>query len=160
VEPRYRRLTDPFLVPNTPPTPSAAAHRSARSQIAARLRRTASGHEEAPDVDAGDLAAPQTIGQRIGAALSEAGFLPLLVQDGRVVLSGFVVVPTADHGAEVRWVGRLEVDALPYRRTFLGVYLVVLKAAGLDVAYVEDPDEPYLVGRCAEPPDGQHPGSR
>ena len=83
--------------------------------------------------------------KRIARILTGAGFPQLLIERGSVVLSGFVVEPESDERARIRWIGSAEVNALPYRRTFLSVYAQPLREAGFDVQYVDDRDEPYLV---------------
>ena len=60
-------------------------------------------------------------------------------------MSGFIVVPDSDGSVRVRWIGSAEVNSLPYRQTFLGVYAQKLREAGLDVRYVDDRVEPFLV---------------
>jgi hypothetical protein len=76
--------------------------------------------------------------------LLEAGFPSLLIERGQVVLLGFMVTFDADERVQVHWTGTHEVNALPYRRTFLGAYASVLRQAGLTVTYVEGDGEPYL----------------
>jgi len=85
--------------------------------------------------------------ERIAWVLNGAGFPRLLVERGAVVLSGFVLRPECAGSVRVRWVGHADVNALPYRRTFLIVYIQTLLKAGLDVRYVDDQIEPYVI--CA-----------
>ena len=62
-----------------------------------------------------------------------------------MVLSGFIVTIEPDGDTRVHWMGAREVNSLPYRRTFLGAYASTLRKAGLEVAYVENAGEPYLL---------------
>ena len=87
----------------------------------------------------------QVLDARIAWALTRAGYPELLIERGAIVLSGFVLTPEPPGCVRVRWIGGAEVNTLPYRRTFLSVYLRALLEAGLDVRYVDDHDEPYLI---------------
>lgn len=83
--------------------------------------------------------------ERVVRILTDAGFPFLLIERGQVVLSGFIVTVEPDGDARVHWMGAREVNALPYRRTFLGAYASTLCQVGLEVAYVENAGEPYLL---------------
>jgi hypothetical protein len=83
--------------------------------------------------------------ERIAWVLNGAGYPRLLVERGAVVLSGFVLTSESARSVRVRWVGHADVNALPYRRTFLIVYIQTLLEAGFDVRYVDDQIEPYLI---------------
>jgi len=85
---------------------------------------------------------------RAEQALQASGFPPYLVEQGRVVLSGFVVESEAADRARIRWLGQPAVDSAPYRRTFLRVYASILVDAGLSVRHVADEDEAYLICRA------------
>ena len=95
-----------------------------------------------------------TVDEHVARILTETGFPALLIEWGSVVLSGFVLVPESPTRVRIRWIGSPEVDDLPYRRTFLGVYAQTLREAGLAVAYVEDRDEPYLICQAGGTPPG------
>ena len=89
--------------------------------------------------------------ERVVRVLTTAGFPFLLIEQGQVVLSGFIVTIEPDGDARVHWMGAREVNALPYRRTFLGAYASTLRQAGLEVAYVENAGEPYLLCQNRSP---------
>jgi hypothetical protein len=91
--------------------------------------------------------ANQSIEERVDWILTGAGFPPLLVEHGRVVLSGFVVTPERADSARLQWVGCREINSLPYRRTFLSVYVPLLQRAGLTVTDAADDGVPYLICR-------------
>jgi hypothetical protein len=99
----------------------------------------------AEDADADERPYDAPLHERIVRILTDAGFPFLLIEQGQVVLSGFIV--TIEPGGDVRvhWMGSREVNALPYRRTFLGAYASVLRQARLEVAYIENSGEPYLL---------------
>jgi hypothetical protein len=105
---------------------------------------------DADSADDGDAAADERpydapLHERIVRILTEAGFPFLLIEQGQVILSGFIV--TVEPGGDVRvhWMGSREVNAPPYRRTFLGAYASTLRQARLEVAYIENGGEPYLL---------------
>jgi len=82
---------------------------------------------------------------RARQAITRHGFPPLVIEQGKVVLSGFVIEPQHDEHVKVRWIGQPDVNSAPYRRTFLSVYAVLLLEAGLTVQYVGDESELHLV---------------
>jgi hypothetical protein len=45
------------------------------------------------------------IADRARQAIAGHGFPPLVVEDGEVVLSGFVIEPQGDQRVDVRWIG-------------------------------------------------------
>lgn len=90
--------------------------------------------------------------ERVVRILTGAGFPFLLIEQGQVVLSGFIVTIEPDGDARVHWMGAREVNSLPYRRTFLGAYASMLRQAGLEVVYVENAGEPYLLCQNGSPP--------
>jgi hypothetical protein len=89
-----------------------------------------------------------TISDRVIRAITASGFPPLLVEDGEVVLSGFIIEPEADNSVKVRWIGQPDVNSPPYRRTFLSVYAFILLEAGLTIQYVTHDLEAYLICRA------------
>lgn len=99
-----------------------------------------------------DAAYRAPLHERVVRILTDAGFPFLLIEQGQVVLSGFIVTIEPDGDARVHWMGAREVNSLPYRRTFLGAYASVLRQAGLEVAYVENAGEPYLLCQGDPPP--------
>jgi hypothetical protein len=107
------------------------------------------GTPPSPDDLAAAHAAP--LHERVVRILTDAGFPFLLIERGQVVLSGFIVTIEPDGDARVHWMGAREVNSLPYRRTFLGAYATTLSKAGLEVAYVENAGEPYLLCQGGPP---------
>src|SRR4051794_27771270 len=107
------------------------------------------GGADAAGQDEGSYDSP--LHERVVRILTAAGFPFLLIEQGQVILSGFMVTiePTGD--VRIHWMGALEVNALPYRRTFLGAYASTLRRAGLDVAYIENAGEPFLLCEHAPP---------
>jgi hypothetical protein len=85
--------------------------------------------------------------------LFQAGLPAVLSQHGRVVLSGFVVTPHGEESAVVRWIGCAEVNAPPYRRTFLRMYAHVLRTAGFEVTVAALDDEQFLICQDGPPVD-------
>src|SRR4051812_32373996 len=61
----------------------------------------------ADDAEAGD----SPLASRIVSNLLEAGFPSLLIQGGRVVLSGFVIADEADGQVRIHWTGTDPVNA-------------------------------------------------
>jgi hypothetical protein len=115
-----------------------------------RLAHSATDGSLPPAQAADPGAAVAPLADLVAAILLEAGFPSLLVERGRVVLSGFVVTADTEDRIVLHWSGTREVNTLSYRRTFLGAYASVLRRAGLAVAYVAGDGEPYL--RCEAGP--------
>ena len=89
----------------------------------------------------------ETIVERAARAIEQAGFCPVGIEAEHTdaARSGFVLRPRRDGCAEIRWIGLRDVDAWPRRRASLTGYAGVLRQAGLNVQYVADESEPYLV---------------
>ena len=123
-------------------TTSASEQRwlSSTAQRRGKLRRAAPVVPPIPPAN-------QSIEERVDWILTGAGFPPVLVEHGRVVLSGFVVTPERADSARLQWVGCREINSLPYRRTFLSVYVPLLRQAGLTVADAAADGVPYLICR-------------
>jgi hypothetical protein len=96
----------------------------------------------------GELTRVEATADRVIRAITAAGFPPLVVEEGQVVLSGFVIEDECPGRVKVRWVGQPEVNTPPYRRTFLSVYSFVLLEAGLTIQYVADDVESHLICRA------------
>jgi hypothetical protein len=96
----------------------------------------------------GEPTTTESTADRIIRAITASGFPPLLVEEGQVVLSGFVIEDACAGRVKVRWVGQPEVNSPPYRRTFLSVYSFILLEAGLTIQYVADNDESHLICRA------------
>ena len=79
------------------------------------------------------------------AGILAAEYLRLVWKTTRLVIE-------PDGDARVHWMGAREVNSLPYRRTFLSAYASVLRQAGLEVTYVENAGEPYLLCQGDPPP--------
>jgi hypothetical protein len=90
----------------------------------------------------------QTTADRVIRAITASGFPPLLINEGQVVLSGFVLEVQCANRVKVRWVGQPEVNLPPYRRTFLSVYASILLKAGLTIQYVAGDEESHLICRA------------
>jgi hypothetical protein len=110
--------------------------------------RTEERAVEAPTVER-QAPGSDTITDRIIRAIGAYGFPPLRVEDGEVVLSGFIIEPERDACVKVRWTGQADVNSPPYRRTFLSVYAFILLEAGLTIQYVADEPEPHLICRAS-----------
>jgi hypothetical protein len=108
-------------------------------------------HGTLPIPDDPVIAHAAPLHERVVRILTNAGFPFLLIERGQVVLSGFIVTIEPDGDARVHWMGAREVNSLPYRRTFLGAYASTLRQAGLEVAYVENAGEPYLLCQNRSP---------
>ena len=115
-----------------------------------RQRRDARTEERAVDAPTAERQAPiaDTVSDRVLRAITAYGFPPLLVKDGQVVLSGFVVEADRDDCVTVRWTGQPDVNDPPYRRTFLSVYAFILLEAGLTVQYVSHEHDSHLICRA------------
>ena len=145
------RPRSPF--PPVPERPARSRERCDRAPERCETPPGAASRHDGPGTRPPPSIVP-AIGERITWALTGAGFPQLLIERGRVVLSGFVLVPESDERARIRWIGSAEVNSLPYRRTFLGVYAQTLRAAGLDVQYVDDRHEPHLICTSRGAPPG------
>jgi hypothetical protein len=108
-------------------------------------------HGIPPSPDDPDAAHAAPLHERVVRILTDTGFPFLLIEQGQVVLSGFIVTIEPDGDVRVHWMGAREVNSLPYRRTFLGAYASTLRQAGLKVAYVENAGEPYLLCQSGPP---------
>ncbi len=96
----------------------------------------------------GESATAETTADRVIRAITASGFPPLLVEEGQVVLSGFIVEAECSDRVKIRWMGQPDVNSPPYRRTFLSVYSFILLEAGLAIQYVADDDESHLICRA------------